>query len=96
MNAIEPKGVIIRYELLGIIAIMVIQTMGGIWWAASMTTDMANVKKELVNINAQILVASSDRYRAADASRDFSIIEKRLDRNEARIANLENRVKIVG
>jgi hypothetical protein len=85
----EKRGFIVRYELMGIIAIMLLQTMGGIWWAATQTANMANVKAELIVIKTQLLNYTNNVYKAADAERAHIAIDRRLDKSEARIVELE-------
>ena len=86
------RGFVVRYELLGIIAMMMVQSLGGIWWASSMNTNMDNVKDELSSIKVRIENSTTDRYRGADAQKDFTNVYTRISANENRILKLEDRV----
>jgi hypothetical protein len=88
-NEEEKKGFTVRYELMGIIGIMIIQTMGGVWWASSTNTNLYNMKSELTDIKSQLARAYIDRFTAVDAERAHAAIDRRMDKAEARISDLE-------
>ena len=88
----DPKrGFVIRYELLSIILIMVLQLLGGMWWASSTNTNLINMKAELVSIKAQLEQATRDRFTGLDAERAHAAIEKRLDKIDSRVETLERK-----
>lgn len=88
----KNTGFVVRYELLGIIGIMIIQTLGGVWWAATMTSDSKYMRAEMADIKLQLASASNGKYTTAEAVKDFGVIEKRLDKLETRVMNLERGV----
>jgi len=90
----KKQGFVVRYELLGIIAIMLIQTMAGIWWAATLTTDLSNVKKELVEIKLQLSENAHNSYTASEAAKDLATVHNRIDRTDARLLLLEQTSRI--
>lgn len=85
----KEAGFLIRYELLGIIAIMILQLVGAIWWASSMSSDVRYMRADMIRLTSTIDKASADRYRSTDAQKDFFAVYQRLERNEARILKLE-------
>jgi len=85
----DKKGFIVRYELLGIIVIMLIQTMGGIWWAATQTERMVGVRNELYQIKTQMTAFTDGTYKTADAEKAHFMIDKRIDKVEVRMDKLE-------
>lgn len=62
---------------------------GGIWWAATQTAKMDFVQNTITAIQQDLKDASNDRYRGADALKDFTVINSRIDRVEGRVVTLE-------
>jgi hypothetical protein len=85
----KKSGFVVRYELLGIIAIMLIQTMGGMWWAATLTSDLQHVKEELVAIKVQLLAQTQNSYKIAEAEKDFRVVNDKIEKLEAKTNKLE-------
>lgn len=87
----DGKGFIVRYELLGIIAIMIIQFCGAIWWASSMASEVRYVRSDLTKLTLAVENGTRDRYSASDAKKDFEYVNLRISANESRISALEKR-----
>lgn len=89
----QVNGVVIRYEFLGIISLLIIQTMGGVWWGSSLTTKLNLMSEEFkssrMEIKEEIKSLTEDRYTAKDALRDFAMVHGRIDKAENRIGDLE-------
>lgn len=83
----------IKKALIGSIISLMANFSGGIWWAATQTAKMDFVQIQLVGLSASLKEASVDRYRGADAAKDISVLNSRIDRNEQRLASLESRVR---
>lgn len=75
----------IPYPLIGVIFALVLQTVGGVWWASSMNTSMTYLKAGQAEMNIAITNAGANRYTSVDASRDWAV-------NDRRILSLENNV----
>lgn len=65
---------------------------GGIWWAATQTAKVDFVQVSLDSLKQDLKDSLSDRYRSSDATKDVSVINARIDRNEVRLSNLEKAV----
>ena len=65
-----------------VILFMIGQFSLGIWWAADVSARLTIIEQKLVS-------AASDRYRGADATRDFNIRDDRLDFIQDQIDELE-------
>jgi len=85
----SSKGFVVRYELLGIIGIMVIQLAGSIWWASSMQTEVKYMRADIVRLTSALETATQDRYKPSDASRAHEHIYATIAKNEVRITNIE-------
>lgn len=97
----ETHGIIIRFELLGVIAALVIQTAAALWSFSAMTVKVEYVQKALTEIKSDMISQMGDRYTNKDAMKDIAAVldrintnASRLDRNEARISSLENRCSL--
>lgn len=82
----------IKKALIGAIITLMAHFAGGIWWAATQTAKMDFLQSSLIELSQDLKDASADRYRGADAKRDFLVIQDRMERNEDRILNLENKI----
>ena len=85
----STHGLIIRFELLGVIAALVVQTAAALWSFAVVTTKVEFVQKALVDIKEDMNTRMVDRYTSKDAERDFARISDRIQRNEQRMDKLE-------
>jgi len=97
------KGFIVRFELLGIIVGLLLQTIAAVWWAAGTSTMLQVLKQEVIDVKIKL----DSQYKAADAGRDFSIRDQKisflereieaikvyLEKREARLTAVERRVK---
>jgi len=93
IDEVVKQGFTVRYELLGIIAMIIIQTLGAVWWSAGISKDMAYIKNQVFN-----------SYQSNDAAKDFAsrdavimVMNKRLESLELkaddrvqRLIRLEN------
>ena len=67
---------------IALIFAILIQSIGGIWWAATLTT-------KLDNLTIQVLEFKTTRYTADDAKRDFALQKLGYEENRRRIEVLE-------
>lgn len=72
-------GFTIRYELLAIIALMVVQLCGAIWWASAISRDVAHMAK-------------SFEVFATTSSTEASVVSEKFDRLHEIILVHENRL----
>lgn len=79
------KGFTIRYELLGIIGLMFVQFVGAVWWASSISKDVAHVAKSLETL-AVVVGQAADKSVA-----QFDNVNKTMLNHESRIVRLESR-----
>lgn len=68
-------------------AAIVCQLVGTVWWAATLSAQVAALREVVTDLKAQIAVA----YSAQDASRDLAPMRSQMVDHEARIRVLENR-----
>lgn len=64
---------------------LIIQLIGAIWWASSMTTTLSYVRSELSDLKANFSAATDQRYRSTDASKDFAAVNDRLSKLQSQI-----------
>lgn len=69
---------------ISIIFALLVQTGGGIWWAATLTNKFDNILLEISSIK-------SERYTKSDSEKDLLIIKYKLDDLKDRIENIENK-----
>ena len=68
---------------LAIIFAIAVQTMGAIWWAATLSAKLDDLSYQVASINA-------DKYTKTDAEKDQKYFNQRQTDVERRITNLEN------
>lgn len=68
----------IFHAIMGVAAILVAQTAGIVWWAATTNERLNGVVSRVAELEKQ----TDDRYRAGDAIRDFTLRDQRIKRNE--------------
>lgn len=86
-------GFTIRYELFGIIIFLLAQTLAATWWASSINTEFSHLKEQLLAIQSQMNLQTTDRYKGADALRDFTIRDERISKIDNKILDLEKRAE---
>ena len=59
----------------------------------TLTGDMAVLKVKVESLTAALNQGTNDRYRGADAAKDFAAVRSEMAYLERRIATLENKVK---
>lgn len=72
---------------IGVGVVLVMHTVGGVWWAATLTADLRNMRELIGEMKA----ALGNGYTAAEARRDLSYIQQQLQDHEARIRAVEGR-----
>lgn len=82
----------IKKALVGSLVALSAHFGGGIWWAATQTAKMDFVQQQILAMREELKDGSADRYRNADAVKDFSAVNARIERNESRIQALEKRI----
>lgn len=75
----EPASVTIPYPLLSIVVVLVVQTMGGIWWASAMNAKMGYLQGGQEKLEIAINLGTKDRYTLLDAQRDWTVNDRRMD-----------------
>jgi len=88
-TSITEKGFVIRFELLGLIFAIVVQTIAAVAWGSALTTKVDFTQKAIADLYIAIKDSGTNRYTSKDADRDFSAVEKRLDNHEQRILIIE-------
>lgn len=89
----RAEGVSIPYPLIAIVFTLIIQTLGGVWWASAMNAKMEYLQDGQAKLEIAIINASSNRYTSLDASRDWAVNERRLNSIESTIN--ENKKSII-
>jgi|GEM_PF-4708436 len=97
---IEPKtGMVIRFELVGIIIAIAIQTFGVVWWGGSfssiVTTKIDYLQQSIAALKSDVKDNLTERYTSKDAAKDFLSIYQRVDRNDSRLTRIEQERKSV-
>lgn len=84
----------IKRILIGCIGALAAHFAAGIWWAATITTDMKYLRIGQEEMRTQLLTGATDRYRGADAARDLQVVKERFDRNESRLSKIEEFLRV--
>lgn len=79
----------IKKSVVGLLITLTTHLAAGIWWASSQTTKMDFVQDSLMAMREELKSSNSDRYRGSDATKDLSVINARIDRNEFRLLSME-------
>lgn len=69
---------------LAMIFAIVMQTMGAIWWAATLSA-------KLDDLSYQVAALTADKYTKSDAEKDQKYAEQRFSDIERRITNMEHK-----
>ena len=94
-NIDEPKPrayIRVPYSILSVFVFLIFQTIGAIWWAATQTANMSFVKDTLLKMQSGIEAG----YRASDATRDWSLNDKRISKIESDLEALKSQVYYKG
>lgn len=82
----RAEGLNIPYPLLGIMFTLIIQTLGGVWWASAMSAKLGFMNDGQIKLEKAIGEASLNRYTSLDASRDLATYDRRLNIIESTIS----------
>jgi hypothetical protein len=66
---------------------IVMQAIGAVWWAATLSAEMKALRDVVSELKAQIAAG----YTAADAARDLSTIRVQISDHETRLRAIERR-----
>lgn len=78
----------IKNVIIFIILVFIFGTL--IFITSNNKSNIEYIKNDLSAIAKNIDSGTSDRYRGADARKDFEIVNNRIERNEGRISKLED------
>lgn len=81
----KRRGFVVRYELMGIIGLLILQLFGAIWWASTMSAAVVHMSKNLERLTVIVEKAANDNAVKFDKVNDV------LLRHESRITRLEPR-----
>lgn len=84
-------GFIIRFELLGVLGAIIIQTLTAVWWGSAVSTKLDYTQQAITELKSNVDARTTDRYTAKDAERDLGAINTRISSNDQRITFLERR-----
>lgn len=92
----RQEGVSIPYPLLGIMFTLVLQTLGGVWWASAMSSKLGYLNDGQSKLEAAITAVGINRYTTVDAARDlagydrrFTILEANVNENKKLLTELQ-------
>lgn len=91
LNEQKSKTTIEKWRIgkeipIALIIVILFQTFGGIWWAAT-------INAKIDSLNDQIVYLQSEKYTKLDASKDLATINVKIDELNRRVTNLENNHK---
>lgn len=75
---------LVREIPITLVFLILVQTASGLWWAATLTN-------KLDNLYGQILDLKAERYTKAEAVKDISLNNIKIDNLERRLEVLENK-----
>lgn len=79
----RKENVMIPYSMLGLIATIIFQTMGAIWWASGVSVKLDYLHRTQIDLTEIVSEGNKNKYSSIDAAKDW-------DSNNARIEKLEN------
>lgn len=87
----KPERSVIEQHVGTVLQILVV---GLLTWSLSATVqtgqDVSVLKVKVEGMQATLAQGTTDRYRGADAARDFKAVENEISRIERRLQQLEN------
>jgi hypothetical protein len=93
MNTEEKQLSILEQHIGTILQIMVIGLLGwSLTTTVDMRTDMGIMKAKMEAVQTALAQGTNDRYRAADAARDFKAVWDEVARIESRITRCEGKL----
>lgn len=78
----------IKKFLIGLASALLIQLGGAIWWAATITAKQDFIQSEMDTIKN----GTTDRYRGADAIRDFTLVRETISELQNKLGEDSNRI----
>lgn len=72
-----------------VILFLVLQTTGAIWWAATTHSTLSFVQQSLVELKADLRLATTNRYTTSDAEKDKQYLDARIDALKSRVVSIE-------
>jgi hypothetical protein len=87
-DEVNGSGIIIRYELVGVIVMMLIQSLTAVWWASGVTANMKYLTDEIKDIKASIAAGTVDRYKGSDAAKDREVLNDRINAIDRRLQSI--------
>lgn len=66
---------------------MLVQIIGGVWWAATLNAEVKALRELVSELRTQI----GSSYSANDAARDLAGVRRTIDDHEGRLRHLERK-----
>jgi len=73
---------------IALIAMMIIQTFGAVWWAAGF---QATVTTKLDDLSLQVASLNADKYTKSDAQKDSALMQQKINDVDRRLTKIEDR-----
>lgn len=81
-NSDDQKWHVGKEIPIAMIVTVIMQTMGVIWWAATLSAKMDD-------LSYQVAALTADKYTKSDAGKDQKYVEQKMNDIERRVDNLE-------
>lgn len=72
---------------IAVAVVLLAHAVGGVWWAATLSAELKYVRELMVEMKTQLASA----YTAAEARRDFGVIESKIGDHEVRLREIERK-----
>lgn len=72
---------------LALLVMMGLQTMGGVWWAASFSATMTT---KLDDLSFQVAALTADKYTKTDAQKDGALYEQKISEIKRQMEDMRN------
>ena len=89
----RKENIMIPYSMVGLVAAIIFQTMGAIWWASGVSVKLDYLQKTQAEFAQTIIEGTKNRYTSIDASRDFMVNDKRISKLEDDIEKLKEKLR---
>lgn len=68
---------------------LLVNIVGGVWWAATLSAEIKALREMLGRLELQVSTMAGAAYTAAEARRDLEHVQRQLTDHEARLRQLE-------
>lgn len=89
----RKENIMIPYSMVGLVAAIIFQTMGAIWWASGVSVKLDYLQKTQTEFAQTVVENTKNRYTSIDSARDMLVIDKRISKVEEDVEKLKEKLR---